>query len=144
MVELLSLRALLREAEFITFLPSATYLQQGYVFTGVGHSAHRGGVADTPLEDTPWQTPLWADTLPLGRHPPGRHLPPGRHPVPQTLPPDRHSPGQTPPWADTPWADTHCPVHIGIHLTPPPRRPLQRTVRILLECILVHNACAVT
>ena len=34
------------------------------------------------------------------------------------------SPGQTPP----------CPVHAGIH---PPRRPLQRTVRILLECILV-------
>ena len=40
----------------------------------------------------------------------GRHFP-GRH-----LPPGRHPPGQT-----------------------PPRWPLQRTVRILLECILVHN-----
>ena len=45
--------------------------------------------------------------------------------------------------ADTPlpsacW-DTHtpCPVHAGIHQPPPlPRRPLLRTVRILLECIL--------
>ena len=40
----------------------------------------------------------------------GRHFP-GRH-----LPPGRHPPGQT-----------------------PPRWPLQRTVRILLKCILVHN-----
>ena len=34
---------------------------------------------------------------------------------------DRHPPGQTPPGQTT-----------------PSRRPLQRTVRILLECILVH------
>ena len=58
----------------------------------------------------------------------------------------QHALGQTPP----------CPVHAGIHTTPPrsdippgrpppplgrqpplSRRPLQRTVRILLECILV-------
>ena len=53
-----------------------------------------------------------ADTPP-GRHPPGRQTPPG----------------QTPPWqADTPrQADTRQ------------GRPLQRTVRILLECILVKN-----
>ena len=44
---------------------------------------------------------------PLGRHPPARHFP-GRHPP---------SPRQTPP--------------------PPPRRPLQRTVCTLLECVLV-------
>ena len=37
-----------------------------------------------------------------------------------------HPPGQTPPWADTPPGQT-----------PPSRRPLQRTVRILLECFLV-------
>ena len=36
---------------------------------------------------------------------------------------------QIPPWADTPWSD---PPHS--------RRLLQRTVRILLECILVINA----
>ena len=47
-------------------------------------------------------------------------------------PPSRHHPlRQTPP-------DTHpsCPVHAGIHA---PRRPLQRTVRILLECFLVQR-----
>ena len=51
-------------------------------------------------------------------------------------PPDRHPPGQTyapllgrhpPSWADTPQEDS------------PPRRPLQRTVRILLERILVFD-----
>ena len=46
------------------------------------------------------------------RHPPGRL---GRHPP--TLPPGRHAPGQSP--------------------HPKRRRPLQRMVRILLECILV-------
>ena len=81
-----------------------------------------------------------ADT-PLGRHPLGRHLlgryplsrhPLGRHPradTPEQTPPwtDRQTPTHThtPTEADTPWADT------------PSRRPLQRTVRILLECILV-------
>ena len=43
------------------------------------------------------------------------------HPLPRQTAPGRHSSPQ----ADTP---------IG---NPPPRRPLQRTVRILLECILV-------
>ena len=38
-------------------------------------------------------------------------------------------PGQTPPWADTPLGQTPPPL--------PSRRLLQRTVRILLECILV-------
>ena len=61
-----------------------------------------------------------------GRHPPGRH-PLGRHPTGQT------PPGQTPP----------CPVHARTHTppdqcmlgyTPCPRQPVQRTVRILLEC----------
>ena len=46
--------------------------------------------------------------------------PPGRHPSLY-----RHPPGQTPP-SRHPWEDT------------PSRRPLQWTVRILLECILVH------
>ena len=50
-----------------------------------------------------------------GRHPPPRQTSPGQKP---------HPSGQTPPWAGT----------------PPPRRPLLRTVRILLECILVSNS----
>ena len=52
-----------------------------------------------------------------GRHPPGR-------------------PGQNPPWADIPQADTPCPVQAGIHT---PQRPLQQMVCILLECILVKK-----
>ena len=52
--------------------------------------------------------------------PPGRH-PLGRHPTPprQTLP------------------SRQIPSPLGS--TPPPRRPLQRTVRILQECILADK-----
>ena len=69
-------------------------------------------------DTSPGQTPL------LGRHPPiGQTLLLGRHHLA-----GRHSPGQTPPWADTPWqANT------------PLGRPLQQTVHILLECILVRS-----
>ena len=54
-----------------------------------------------------------ADTL-LGRH----------HTTPPNL--DRHSPGQKPPWVETPRADTHpwtdtpCLVHAGIYTIPLP------------------------
>ena len=57
----------------------------------------------------------WADTHPWA------NTPPGQTPLGQT-------PG--PPWAGTP----PCPVPARIH---PTRLPLQRTIRILLECILV-------
>ena len=60
---------------------------------------------------------------------------------------DTPLPGQTPHLPSACW-DTHPhPVHAGIHIPPlpaqcmpgyaPPRRPLLRTSRILLECILV-------
>ena len=50
---------------FEILLPSATYLRQGYVFTGVCDSVHRGG----------WQTPPGIQSL--GRHTPlGRCRPP--------------------------------------------------------------------
>ena len=72
----------------------------------------------------------WADPPPPGRYTP-RHLP-----LEQTPPLDRHSP-----WADTPPRQTPPP--------PPPSRadtparwPLQRTERILLECILVRDSIA--
>ena len=56
-----------------------------------------------------------------GLHPPGQTPPVGRYPPGQAhMPP----PGQTPPRPHTPT---------------PGRRPLQRTVRILLECILVSG-----
>ena len=121
----------------------------------VNNSVHRGVSAPVHAEIhtapwTPGQTPLWVDspsgqtpsgqTPPLGRHPLGRHrirqtlscantlL--GRHP---SL--GRHTPGHTPPTGHTPpnWAHTP-PPH-----SPSPRRPLHRTVRILLECILVFK-----
>ena len=54
------------------------------------------------------------------RHPLGRHSPPLG--IPDTSP-SRHPPGRHPGWTKTSlWADT-----------PPPRRSLQRTARILLE-----------
>ena len=51
------------------------------------------------------------------------HTSPGRHP------PARHPPGQTPSLDRHPTGQTHTPS----------RRPLQWTVRILLECFLVWN-----
>ena len=93
-----------------------TKLRKGNVFTP----------AQYILGYTPWQTPL-------SRHPP----------LWEDTPLGIHLPGQTPPsWADTPWEDTPL---LGRHppgQTPPwadtfSRRPLQRTVRILLECFLV-------
>ena len=51
---------------------------------------------------------------------------PGQTP-PQADTPSGRPSGQTPDWADTPWADT------------PLKWPLERTVRILLECNLVVN-----
>ena len=90
------------------FLPSATVLQKGNVFTSIDTPLGRH-----PLADTPWQTP------------------PGQTPPGQT-PPGQTTPLQTP-WADTrPRTDTPISRH-------PLRRPLQWTVRILLECILAYN-----
>ena len=87
----------------------------------------------------------WADThSPLCRHPMRRH-PPGKTP-PRKTPLGRHTPpGRQPPWADTQlWADTPLPSSCwdthplpSAGYTPCPKRPLQWTVRILLEYILV-------
>ena len=64
-------------------------------------------------------------TPPLGRHPLDRHTTPlGRHLLRQT-PPQTDTPRQTPPLIRNP---------PGRH----PQQPLQWTVRILLECILVE------
>ena len=99
----------------------------------------------TPLGRYPWaDTPTGQIPHPLGRHQLlGRH-PRGRHPHWTDTPLGRHLPwqtplGQTPPWSDPPQADTPCvrQTPLGRHPRPPSRRLLQRTVRILLECILV-------
>ena len=81
----------------ILFLPSATYLRQGNVFTPVCHSVHRG-----VYPSMHWD-----------RHPPGRHIPactgadnpPGKHtPRADTHPSGRHHH----PWADTPTGNGYC------------------------------------
>ena len=63
-----------------SFLPPATKLLQGNVFTLVCHSAHGGGcLSPTSREDTPPRQTPPGHTLPLGRHTP----PPGQtHPSP--------------------------------------------------------------
>ena len=66
----------------------------------------------------PQQTPLWADSPPR----------------------------QAPPWTDTPLG-RHLPGRHPRGETPgqtPPRQPLQRMVRILLECFLVQFKCVLT
>ena len=80
----------------------------------VSHSVHKGGEVYTPWADTPMQT-----STPLARHSPWVDTLPGQTPHRQT------TPRQTSPLA------RHIPRQT------PPRRSLQRTVRILLECILV-------
>ena len=125
----------------------------GYIFTPVCHSVHGRGSASVhvgipPPDQAP---PPGADPLRPGTPPradtPQDQAPPGsRHPPRPGTPPE-----QTP-WDQAPWS-RHPPLGPGTPLgadTPPPdqapprsrhppasRRLLLRTVRILLECILV-------
>ena len=95
-----------------------TKLRKGSVFTSVSQEFYQGRCTH-PLagRHPPGQTP----PSPAGRHPPM-----ARHPLAGRQPPSRQTPTpgrQTPPGSTPPWqADTPL---------------LQRTVRILLECILV-------
>ena len=137
------------------FLPPATKLRQGNVFTPVCHSVHRESVYQPPLGRHPWADTPQADTpcadtpAPLpsrcwDTHPPWQ-TPPG-----QTSPSD-----QTPPWADTPsWADTpwtHSPGQTSPAQCMLGYTPLhsagwdtvnKRAIRILLECRLVGKIFA--
>ena len=72
----------------VSLLPPATKLGQGYVFTGVCDSVHRGGVCISACWDT--TTPLGADP-PRSRHPPGIRHPPGA----DTSPPAQSMLGDT-------------------------------------------------
>ena len=88
----------------------------------VSNSVHRGGIYLSACWDTP----------------PGQTLP-GRHPSWQTyLLAD--SSWHTPRWTDTSWADPPFPTFPEAGSTPP-WRPLQRTVRIVMECFLVSTCC---
>ena len=70
------------------FLRRATKLGQGYVFTGVCDSVHRGGMG---------LPQCMLGYHPQSRHPPSKTPPGSRHPLEQTPPWSRH-----PPRADTP------------------------------------------
>ena len=106
------------ETEFF-FLPAATKLGQGNIFTSVCQ------------EFCPQVGGRVSASVHAGIPPPrSRHTPPGADPPRPDLPGSRHPPEQTP-RPDTPWEQT-----------PPPGSRLQHTVyerpvRILLECILV-------
>ena len=88
------------------FLPPATKLGQGYVFTGVCDSVHGGGVSASVHAgihpsgaDTPWEQTPREQTPPRSRHP----TPRADTPLPEQTPPwTRHPPEQTPPGPDTP------------------------------------------
>ena len=93
-------------------------------------------IADPPRADTPWS-----------RHPsPGADTPPeqtppqSRHPLEQTPPPppqeQKTNPGVDTPRSRHPSLGADTPLEQN-PTPPPPIWPLLRTVRILLECILV-------
>ena len=99
------------------FLPPATKLGQGYIFTGVCDSVHRGGLPQCMLG----YHPLGADTPPEQAHPPR-----SRHPPRAGTPPGSRHPH--PPRPGTPQAQSM----LGDMLN-------GRAVRVLLECNLVQN-----
>ena len=138
------------------YRPQRNY--EGYVFTGVCLSTSGGGCLPQCMLGCHTPGSRHTPTHPLSRIPPGQtparsrhppeHTPWSRHPPEQTCPPSRHPPGSRHPWEQTPLgADTLRSRHpqqttpgAGIppgKRTPRSRQPLLRTVRILLECILV-------
>ena len=131
------------------FLPAATKLGQGNVFTGVCDCVHRGvgclpqcmlGCQNPPREQTPhppWeQTPPGADTppdqAPQTRHPPRPGIPPTRHTIFWTrCPPDQaHHPPPPQTSAQPPASEADYQHMVN-----------EWPVRILLECILVTPVC---
>ena len=88
---------------------------EGYVFTGICLSTRGWGCLLQCM---------------LGYHPPEQTPPWSR-------PPGADPPEQTPPGVDTPLGADTPQEQTPPRSTPPEIRPLLRTVRILLECILV-------
>ena len=139
---------------FEILLPSATYLRQGYVFTGcLSLILFTRGMADPPGHTIPGQT-----------HPPGQAAPPPEmataadctHPTgihsryrPEQTPPLDGEPPCPPTDEEPPWMENHPPngepsPPDGEPPPPPPGSRLRHTVydrpvRILLECILVFH-----
>ena len=84
---------------YFKLLPPANEVCEGYVFTPVCHSVHRGGVCLSAC----WDTPPRADT-------PQEQTPQSRHPWEQTSPQEQTPPGRRHPGANTP--PSHV-VHAG-------------------------------
>ena len=137
-----------KETHFL--LPSATKLRRLCfygrlcVHRGVGVSASMdSGIHTPPGAAPPDQTPPQSRPPREQIHPPrSRHPRDQTPPTPeQTSPGSRHPPEQTPPWSRHPLWSRHLPWSRPPQSRhPPPEiRSLLRTVRILLECILVGS-----
>ena len=96
-----------------SFLPAATKLGQGNIFTGVCLSTGGGGLPQCMLGYTP------PDQTPRSRHPPGPNPPRADTP-----------PGTRPPWSRHPLEQTPQGSRLQHTIN-------ERPVRILVECILV-------
>ena len=99
----------------VIFLPAATKLGQGNIFTSVCQEfcpQGEEGVCLSACWDTPDPQAPWDQTPPGSRHPPDQAPPrPGTPPAVDPLPPsaDPPRPGTTPPSADPPRPGTHPP-----------------------------------
>ena len=110
-----------------------------FLHLSLSHSVHEGGGVVVSAS-------VHAGIHPLGRppHDPTKcmlgYTPPlsacwNTHTHPAQCMLDTHNPP-----LPSAWWDTHPPTQCMVGYIPPsPRRPLQRTVRILLECILVFK-----
>ena len=120
-----------------------------FLHLSVSHSVHGGGVCFSAC----WVTRTPGVDTPGSRHPPGADTPPGadapnrsRH-----APWNRHHPEQTTNHPTSPWSrrlGSRHPRRLPREQTHPHPSPAQcmlgdtgnkRTVRILLECILISN-----
>ena len=131
-------------------LPPAMKLGQGYVFTGMCDSVHRGVSASVHAGIPPGSRhPPWEQTPPRSRHsheetPPGS-IPPGSKPPHKQTPPGADTPlGSDTPQSRPPLRRHPLGANTPLGVDPPAQSMLgdtvnARAVRILLECNLVYN-----
>ena len=106
-------------------LPPAMKLGQGYVFTGMCDSVHRGVSASVHAGIPPGSRhPPWEQTPPRSRHPheqtPPRSIPPGSKPPHKQTPPGADTPlGADTPQEQTPPGIRHPPEQTPLEETPP-------------------------
>ena len=117
----------------LPFLPPANEVCEGYAFTPVCHSVHKGGrPRQVPPSGrySPWARTPPGRYTPLQIHPPGRYTPLGRYTPRAETPMDRDPHGQRPPLRtettpldrDFPWAETPLDRDAPRQRPPPPSR----------------------